>query len=144
LLQNNCFVSFFSSDMWQAKHSEHHEQRDGSAGTVGHLQMSSRHVLHSRIHRMVPRNGQRDRKTYQGKDIVLSTSRHLICFQNIKIGSFEKKLKTLSISLLSIYCNYQYIYLSFYHCIYSAIYRSNYLSTLLSYLIHFICLSHSF
>ena len=52
--------------MRQAKHSEHHEQRDSEAGRVGDVQMSGRHVLHRRLHRVVSRNGQRHRKTYQG------------------------------------------------------------------------------
>lgn len=62
-----------SQNLREAKHSEHHEQRDRQARPVRVLQVPGRHVLHRRLHRVVPRNGQRNRKTHQGKQDLPST-----------------------------------------------------------------------
>ena len=52
--------------MRQAQHPEHHEQRDRVPGPVRDVQVPGGHVLHRGLHRVVPRDGQRDGEAHQG------------------------------------------------------------------------------
>ncbi len=60
-------LSLFSQDLRKASDTEHHEQRDGEARTDGSVQMPGRHVLHRRLHRVVPRTNQWHGEAHKGK-----------------------------------------------------------------------------
>ena len=61
---NFVFSDLFSQNLWKTAHPKHHEQCDCQTWTDGILQMPGRYVMYCGLYRMVPRNGQWDRKAH--------------------------------------------------------------------------------